>query len=92
MCFYALSNGQSVATDSNSLIMYSSYFSVSMPFLTGSLLQRKRITKSGFESDCFYALSNGQSVATRIRKKMGEGCSVSMPFLTGSLLQQKIQP
>ena len=39
-------------------------YEVSMPFLTGSLLQHG-ITASGrMVQICFYALSNGQSVAT----------------------------
>ena len=63
--------------------------SVSMPFLTGSLLQQ--VTCPGIFSQIgFYALSNGQSVATEtINENLIALADVSMPFLTGSLLQQE---
>ena len=62
--FYALSNGQSVAT--SSLRNSSTERPVSMPFLTGSLLQPTNSVLHLRVVYSFYALSNGQSVATDI--------------------------
>ena len=66
-CFYALFNGQSVATGAVDE-WRSPEEEVSMPFLTGSLLQQKAESENVTLRCGFYALFNGQSVATEILK------------------------
>ena len=52
---------------------------VSMPFLTGSLLQQEFIASQN-EIKCFYALSNGQSVATNKKEEVPLGILFLCPF------------
>ena len=66
--FYALFNGQSVATSGKLQIIGVIGLYVSMPFLTGSLLQQIFERMKDMKKRSFYALFNGQSVATNCKR------------------------